>query len=199
MGARIGGRSKRVVDDVLRAAVDEIARAGYAALRVEDVAIRAGVNKTTVYRRWPTKAELAAAAVRACVGLHEPVADTGSVRGDLLEAVHRAIAFARTPEGHAVTRLMAIESADPDVDRLARSLREGILAKREEIIARAQRRGELPEGIDARLLLDAIFVPITSRVLRYHEDVDVDTAEAFVDLVLTGVKHGAGRTLREAC
>jgi AcrR family transcriptional regulator len=199
VGARVGGRSKRVVTDVLRAAVDEIARTGYAALRVEDVASRAGVNKTTVYRRWPTKAELAAAAIRACVGFHEPVPDTGSVRGDLLETVHRAIAFARTPEGRAVTRLLAVESSDPDVDVLARSIREGVMGKREEIIVRAQRRGELPQGIDARLLLDAIFVPITSRVLRFQEDVDVETAEAFVDLALTGVKNGAGRALREAC
>ena len=57
VGARTGGRSERVVRDVLRAAIEELSTNGYSALRVEDVAARAGVNKTTVYRRWPTKAD----------------------------------------------------------------------------------------------------------------------------------------------
>src|SRR4051794_11893312 len=51
VGARIGGRSERVVRDVLRAAIVTLGRSGYGALRVEDVAESAGVNKTTVYRR----------------------------------------------------------------------------------------------------------------------------------------------------
>jgi len=44
-------------------------------------------------------------------------------------------------------------------------------------------------------VLDAIFIPVTMRILRYREDVDATTAEAFVDLALTGAKHGAGRSL----
>ena len=52
---RVGGRSERVVRDVLDASAKELARVGYAALRMDDVAAAAGVNKTTVYRRWPTK------------------------------------------------------------------------------------------------------------------------------------------------
>ena len=174
--------------------MDELSRTGYAALRVEDVAARAGVNKTTVYRRWPTKVELAGAAIRTFAGHEEPMPDTGTVRGDLLELVQRIVAFVRTPEGDIFTRLVSAEHGEPDVDRLARSLRDGFMVRRAEVITRAQARGELPADVDARVLLDAIFIPVTMRILRYREEVDVATTEAFVDLALTGAKHGAGRT-----
>ncbi len=194
MGARNGGRSERVVRDVLSAAISELARAGYGALRVEDVADLARVNKTTVYRRWPTKSDLIAAAVRAVAGHHEPLPDTGTARGDLTEMLGRAIAFARTAEGRAFTRLITAEGGDPDVDRLSRTLRDGIMEQRSKIIVRAQERGELPLGIDARMMLDAIFSPVMMRVLRFGEDVDGPTAAAFVDLVVTGAQHGSGRS-----
>jgi AcrR family transcriptional regulator len=192
-GARIGGRSARVVREVLSAAIAELGRSGFGALRVEDVADRAGVNKTTIYRRWPTKADLIVAAVRAFAGHHDPLPDTGSARGDLIEMVRRVIVFARTAEGRALTRLVASEGGDPNVDRLARTLREGIMVQRSALIARAQERGELPSGLDARLVVDAIFAPVITRVLGRGEDVDPATAVAFVDLVLSGVQHGGGR------
>ncbi|MDB5215661.1 MAG: Transcriptional regulator, TetR family [Myxococcaceae bacterium] len=174
--------------------MDELSRAGYAALRVEDVATRAGVNKTTVYRRWPTKVELAGAAIRTFAGHEEAMPDTGTVRGDLLELVQRVITFVRTPEGDIFTRLLVAEHGDPEVDRLARSLRDAFMTRRAEVISRAQARGELPADLDARVFLDAIFIPVTMRILRYREDVDVATTEAFVDLALTGAKHWGGRT-----
>ncbi len=173
--------------------MEEMSRAGYAALRVEDVATRAGVNKTTVYRRWPTKVELAGAAIRASAGHEEAMPDTGSVRGDLLELVQRIVAFVQTPEGNVFTRLVTAEHGDPDADRLARSLRDAFMVRRVEVITRAQLRGELPADVDARVVLDAIFIPVTMRILRYREEVDAATAEAFVDLALNGAKHGAGR------
>jgi AcrR family transcriptional regulator len=192
VGARTGGRSKRVVDNVLRAAVDELAREGYGALRVEDVATRAGVNKTSVYRRWPTKADLVSAAISTVAGHHEPLPDTGSVRGDFIAMLTRIVAFARTAEGRAIMRLVAAEG-DPEVDRLARRLRDAIMTERAKLIVRAQERGELPHGIDVRLLLDALVSPALHRVLRFREVVDPATLEAFVDLVLTGAKHFPAR------
>src|SRR5688572_4371387 len=81
-GVRVRGRAADVVERVLTATGEELSRAGYAALRVEDVAARSGVNKTTIYRRWPNKAELVAAALREMTT--QPAAiDTGSLRDDL--------------------------------------------------------------------------------------------------------------------
>jgi AcrR family transcriptional regulator len=61
--ARVGGRSARVVADVLRTTLEIIGENGFAGLRVEDVAARAAVNKTTIYRRWPTRGDLLIAAL----------------------------------------------------------------------------------------------------------------------------------------
>ena len=151
------------------------------------------MNKTTIYRRWPTKADLVAAAIRASAGHHEALPDTGSTRRDLVEMLRRAIAFAGTPEGRAVTRLISVESGDPDVDQLGRSLRAGLLRQRSVIIERGKLRGELPAETDPGLLVDAIFMPVTTRILRHGEDVDAATAEAFVDLALAGARNGAAR------
>jgi AcrR family transcriptional regulator len=192
VGARVGGRSERVVRQVIRATVTELGRVGYGALRVDDVASKAGVNKTTVYRRWPTKAELVAAAIRAVSGIEEPLPDTGHLRGDLVELVSRVLAFIKTPEGRAITRLVTVEAGDPEVDRLSRSFRDEALSRRSRVIERAKARGELPQEVEPRLLLDAIFAPLTTRVLRFREQVDPATVTRLVDLVLTGAEHGGG-------
>src|SRR6516162_5006549 len=91
---RLGGRSERVVRDVTRATAAELARVGYAELRVEDVATEAGVNKTTIYRRWPSKIELVAAAIRA---INEPsgdLPDLGSISLDLLALLRDKVSLA---------------------------------------------------------------------------------------------------------
>lgn len=179
---------------MLSATVAELARVGYVELRVEDIAARAGVNKTTVYRRWPTKAELVSAALRAVVGQGEPVPETGSARRDLLELVHRALAFLRTPEGRAIARLVTMERADPDVDRIARGLRDDLLAARRRVVERAQERGELAREIDPRLVIDAIFAPVMSSVVRFNETLDDAMIEKLVDLVVSGAERvGAHR------
>jgi AcrR family transcriptional regulator len=76
-------RGEPVVRRVLQAALEELSTHGYAALRMEDVATRAGVNKTTIYRRWPTKEELVR---NLLVSLAEKsraeLRDTGSLEGN---------------------------------------------------------------------------------------------------------------------
>ena len=56
-------RGEAIVARVLEATIEELALSGYAALALERVAARAGVNRTTIFRRWPTKPELVRAAV----------------------------------------------------------------------------------------------------------------------------------------
>ncbi|MFO0669979.1 MAG: helix-turn-helix domain-containing protein [Polyangiaceae bacterium] len=91
----LGGRSERVVREVMAAAVAELAASGYRAFRMDAVSAAAGVNKTTIYRRWPAKKELVAAVVewmRRVV--HDvPLPDTGSLERDLVEAFRRRISF----------------------------------------------------------------------------------------------------------
>src|SRR5262245_26513815 len=86
-GVQKSGRASRVVRDVLQATREELDRAGYAELSVESVAALAGVNKTTIYRRWPTKSELVVAAIKEYFDQSQDFPDTGVLRSDLLEYV----------------------------------------------------------------------------------------------------------------
>src|SRR5262249_36249523 len=117
---RLGGRSERVVRDVTLATAAELGRGGYAALRVEDVAAQAGVTKPPVHRRWPTKADLVAAALRA---VHEPAADPpdrGRVDLDLLALLEEKVALASTPQGQSIYRMMIQEMDHPEVAAITR-------------------------------------------------------------------------------
>ncbi len=191
-GARTGGRSERVVASVLTAALTELAHVGYVAMRLEDVASRAGVAKTTVYRRWPTKSELVRDAIQHAVATETPLPDTGSVRKDLLALLERSMALMSTAEGLAVARLITTDSAAPDVDELCRTLREDVRTRRASLVVRAQERGEIPADADPLLMTDAIFTVAMSRLIRYGERLDRETCERLIDLVVTGAEHGGG-------
>src|SRR5260370_7974649 len=82
---RRGRPRDRAVDQrVLSAAWGLLHAGGYAALNMDDVAERAGVAKTTLYRRWPTKDHLATAVAAEMLG-EGPIPDTGDLRRDLTE------------------------------------------------------------------------------------------------------------------
>jgi AcrR family transcriptional regulator len=180
---------------VLAATMVELAASGYGRLRVEDVAARAGVNKTTIYRRWPAKEDLVAAALTERIGEEDELPDTGTVRGDLAALVRRTVAFLERPDGRAVARLLTVEAGDPEVDRIARRLRAEVSERRLEPIRRAIARGELPPDVDARLVTDAVFAPVTMRLMRFGERVDDATIARLVDLAIRGVEGGGGRRI----
>lgn len=192
-GVRTGGRSERVVAAVLDAALMELAAVGYTALRLDDVATRAGVAKTTIYRRWPAKFDLVGDALRRVRAWHDPLPDTGDVRQDILQLVDRGIRLVNTSQGRAVARVMTTESGDTEFDHLARQMRDESRAYRTRIIQRAIDRGELPADTDAVIVMEAIFGPIMSRIVKFHEKVDRATRERIIDLVITGAEHGGGR------
>lgn len=196
VGARTGGRSERVVHDVLEATIDELARVGYAALRMDDVAARAGVAKTTVYRRWPTKAELVETAVRDAARVDDPIPDNGDVRKDLIELLHVNVGRIATPRARALARLMTNEGGDPDVDRLTRKIRDDKRAQHARVIERAKDRGEVPADVDAGLVVEVVFASLVARAIRYGEKPTPEQIERVVDLVLAGAENGGGITGR---
>jgi AcrR family transcriptional regulator len=187
---RLGGRSERVVRDVTRATAAELSRVGYAELRVEDVAAQAGVNKTTIYRRWPTKADLVAATLRA---INEPsgeLPDRGSVRLDLLALLRESVARATTCEGRSIHRVIALEMDHPEVATIARSLRAEYTAPWAAVIERAVTRGELPDGSDPQLMVEVIMGSVFNKLLRKREPVDDDFLVAVVNMVVLGATSG---------
>jgi AcrR family transcriptional regulator len=182
---RPGGRSARVVAAVLRATLAELGRVGYARLRVDDVATRSGVNKTTIYRRWPEKAGLVCAALKT-VGGPPDVPDTGHVRSDLIASFKAAMRGWATERGRGLGLVLTVERADPAVDRLSRSLREQYRVARRAILDRAVTRGELPAATDLDLLLDVLTGAVLTRIRQRPGPLDSAWLARVVDFTLAG-------------
>ncbi len=179
-------RGDAIVARVLDAAILELAQSGYRALRVEDVAERAGVNKTTVYRRWPTKPELVrdALVARAAFGMDLP--QTGALRTDLVAAARMFARYITDPLGRSLMRMFAAESSDPEVIAIARSLKERDESPPRRIIEAAVARGELAPGGDHTVILHAMIGALHHRVFFTQEPPDDAFLTRLVDLLLFG-------------
>jgi AcrR family transcriptional regulator len=175
----LGGRSEQVVRRVLEAALDELARSGYAGFRMDEVASTAAVNKTTIYRRWPTRAALITALVEQMrAPLREtPLPDTGELERDLVDAFTRRSDVGRKVEGRAWARLLE-ERYSPEVEAIIGKAVDERGNQWKSMVKRAVDRGELPAGTDAQLLLHLV------RAL-------VDTRPAWLTLAVRTVVAGA--------
>jgi AcrR family transcriptional regulator len=95
--------------------VELLADRGLSAMSIEEVAARAGVGKTTIYRRWPSKGLLALDAFVTSFREAAAAADTGTLRGDLLAALTAWVrAVTQTPMGPMLTSLIAEAQHDPN-------------------------------------------------------------------------------------
>lgn len=157
---RPGGRSARVRAAVLEAVAAVIAGNGIGGLTIEAVAQRAGVARTTVYRRWPTRSALIADLLTSRAGVEIPAPDTGTLEGDLTGLATAAAATLRGPNLAILRAAVSTSGADDDVAAAFRTYwaeRTRIVAV---IIERAVQRGEAPVGTDPGLVLHAAAGPL---------------------------------------
>ena len=176
-------RAERVVRAALEASLDELARVGFAALRVEDVATRAGVAKTTIYRRWPTKAELVRAALLR-FSRATALPDTGSVAGDLEARIAQGQARLATAHGRGILRTMLAEGLGPDLAAIARSMQAEQDADYRRLLVRGQERGEIAADADLALVADILEGALRMRYLMRQRPIDARYARKLVALVL---------------
>jgi AcrR family transcriptional regulator len=173
--------------------LDELAETGYAGLTFEGVARRAGVHKTTVYRRWSTLERLVLAAMLEQARLGVPVADTGSLRTDLLALGLGSAATTATAQSETVLRtVVGVGSRDAAIARASREFWDARLAMDAAIVERAIGRDEVDAGTCPREVIEAVLAPIYFRRLVTSEPVDDDYVKRLVDRVCDGVT-GAGR------
>lgn len=177
-----------MVRRVLDAALVELASSGYAGFRIDEVASRAAVHKTTIYRRWPSRMALVAALVdRMRAPLRDnPLPDTGHLERDLVEAFTRRAAVGRRVEGRAWARLLD-ERRSPEVDAI---LGDAVDERRDEwrsMITRAVDRGEIPRGTDAQLLLHLVRAIVDASPSRR---LDATWLDVGVRTVVAGARAG---------
>lgn len=184
------------VDEAIAAATRQLlVEIGYAATSLELVARRAGVARTSIYRRWPSKAHLVYETVFTAIGPHT-IPDTGSVEGDLRTVVHSLTKEFSTP---AAVAAMAGILADFGADEQFRSVvREAFLAptKRalEVVLDNAVTRGELGSAVPVDTISEALGGAVFFRCVVLGARADSTTADHLVRLVLDGARPSASRS-----
>jgi AcrR family transcriptional regulator len=184
-GAR---RRTKTRDRVLSTAGQILRRQGYSQLTMERVAAESGVAKTTLYRRWPTKAALCMDLYLDISGRELNMPDTGDVAGDLQHIISTVVHLqTRTVAGPAFLGLIAEAQINPDTRKAF--LAEFAERRREvtrAVLKRAIQRREIRADTDIDLFIDALGGAVTFRLLQGHAPLTTSFTHALIRLLLSG-------------
>jgi AcrR family transcriptional regulator len=187
---RPGGRTARTAKAVLDATIAELGDVGYAALRIEAVAERAGVNRATIYRRWGDKPSLVAAAFTARQVETSPPTDTGDLLEDLLSFLREVRRGFDSPWITALIRETGPRRAGDDGLRQALDrIWPARFRLSREIFVRAVERGDLPAGTDPDFLVQAAAGPLYFRWLMLGHPLTDDFLRRTAALVIAGAQR----------
>jgi AcrR family transcriptional regulator len=190
--ARVGGRprSAHIDELVLRTTLRHLAERGFAGMSINAIAAELGVSKPTIYLRWPSKMDLALAAVTSLY-VDQPETPTGDLRADLIahvrgvKRVHDTVGIGLTAsvlaEQHTNPTLIATfreRAVRPSRQRARRILQAGI------------RQGVIRADADLNAAVDMLVGAIYAGYVA-GDDRTFD-AESVVDTLLKGLVTGEG-------
>ncbi|WP_329364243.1 TetR/AcrR family transcriptional regulator [Streptomyces sp. NBC_01483] len=191
------GRPRSAAADaaILEATRAALVELGWSKLTLGDVATRAGVAKTTLYRRWAGKNELVVDAVAVLFDELE-LPDRGSLAADIEGVVLQFAALLNRPE--TATALMAVVAESTRDEPLRERIRTSIVDRQKRLVvegrARATARGELPAESDpevaartADLIFDVVAGAVVHRTLVSAEPADEEWVHAFTQMLLLGL------------
>lgn len=189
---RPGGRTARVRAAVLRAAGDVLAEQGFAHLDLADVARRAEVGKTTVYRRWGSATGLVADLLADMAEQSVPRTETGTLLGDLRANAHLVRSTLADPrQGPLFRAVIAAATCD---DRAAAALHrfyEVRVAEWAPCVEQAAARGEVPAGTDPHEVVRAVSAPLYYRLLASGGALDAAAADRAAEAAAVAARAGA--------
>jgi AcrR family transcriptional regulator len=185
-------RDPNVDARITRAAVELFGREGWARFSIEAVARASGVGKQSIYLRWRSKEDLLSDALTARVGVIAD-ADTGSLRGDLLDLARQILGL-HLGEYHEAVLRMGIEARHvPGIRRRWEQLLDSQIRAARAMVRRGIRRGEVPRGTSVTMLLDALCGGVINHVLSTPDAYEARMrakadryVEGLVDLLLAG-------------
>jgi len=162
---RPGGRSARIREAALSAALLELSENGWHSLSVERIAERSGVHKTTIYRRWGSADRVALEALleRGSEGI--PIPDTGDVRLDLIALGRSIAATISDPIGRSVAAAAIAASDASSVRTIADAFWSERFVQAGSVVAMAIERGQLPQDTDPVRVIEGVAAPVWFRVM----------------------------------
>lgn len=187
---RPGGRSARVRSAVMAATLELLAEGGYEAAELPEIARRAGVHPTTVYRRWGTKSQVVGEALLERSRPLSPTPDTGALRTDLERLLLDGAALVHTPPVRALFEVLLATSANPSAEVAAARDRfwAAHLEEARGIVERAVSRSELPAGTDPAALVDLVVGPALLRLLLMGQDLGPSDVSTIVARALAALR-----------
>ncbi|BAU15096.1 transcriptional regulator, TetR family [Leptolyngbya sp. NIES-3755] len=150
-------RSARSHQAILQAALELLGEVGYEAMSIEAIAARAGVGKTTIYRRYASKEELVADAIEQ-IREEILIPDTGNLRSDLDALIENAARISLTPLGKQAIAMILSSAASNS--QFAQIYWTKYLSPRRQafaiVLERAKARNEISPTLDADLVFDSM-------------------------------------------
>ena len=190
-GARPVGRGPKVRAAVLDATLAELAEGGYAALTIDNVARRAGVHKTTIYRRWPDREALVGDVLGEHIAMELPIADTGSLAADLQHLAEAFVAWVASPPGRMIfTAIYSDAARIPGIAETRRELFEYGPRRAGVVVDRAINRGELPADTDPAAVIRTLIAPIYFQLSVLGEPPTKTTATQSAQIALSAAQAG---------
>lgn len=194
MAERPGGRTARVRASVLRAAGDALAERGLANLDLGDLAKRAEVGKTTVYRRWGSVTAVVTDLLLEMAIESVPRADTGSLLGDLranARLVLRTLTDSR--QGPLFKAVVAAATTDEITAGALRRFYATRVAEWASCVTDAVARGEVPADTEAEEVIRAVSAPLYYRFLTGSGELDEVAADRAAEAAVAAAKAGVFR------
>ncbi|MEU9243784.1 TetR/AcrR family transcriptional regulator [Streptomyces sp. NPDC048385] len=189
---RPGGRTARVRASVLRAAGDALAEHGFARLDLADIARRAEVGKTTVYRRWGTVTSLVADLLLDMAEQSLPRTETGSLLDDLkanARLVQRTLVDPR--QGALFKAVIAAATCEAKTAEALHRFYDIRVTEWAPCVQQAIDRGEVPAGTDVREVIRAVSAPLYYRLLTSGDRLDEAAADQAAEAAAAAARAGA--------
>jgi len=188
---RPGGRTAAVRDGVLRAAADLLVESGLEGIELAAVAQRAGVGKSTVYRRWGTVSALVADLLVDMADTSSRCPATGSLATDLLAAaklIRRTLTDPR--QGPLFKAIIATATCDTTTAEALAAFYRKRVDEVSRVVTDAVDRGEAPDGVDAREVIRHLSAPLYYRFLTDTAPISAADVRRSVALTMAGVNAG---------
>jgi AcrR family transcriptional regulator len=177
-------RDARADEMIMNASVEVLADKGPSGFTVDEVAARAGCGKATIYRRWPSRANLLLDTAHR-MGLEPDLVDTGSARDDLVALMSQlGTKLRETPAGRIMPAVIAEASVNPEMRAVLGAFVRDRRQRPRAVVIRGIERGQLRPDTDVELLLDLLGGTVFYRELVSGEPADEEFVGRLLDVVL---------------
>lgn len=167
---------------VMAAALDELSRWGVERFSIEALAERHHLDPAMIHRFWGTRQRLIVAAALADAEAYSSIADTGSLRGDLLALARKLADRINSPAGRAFMRALVMDRRGPHDEETRMMVWEARFAVVREVVDRARSRGDLRDDVNTLAAVQIVLAPLNVRALYSDATIDDRYCEAVADM-----------------